>query len=213
LNDPLLFEGAGATTAQLDALIDQVATVPAVAAGGVASAPFVSFSMVNSQPSVKGFEAVLNTTDAVALFERIKTALAGNSDARAKASFIGCSMGLFPAGVPTDVTSGVAVTVSGARRNRVTGRFLVTVTARNLGASAITGPISVFLVFGGSLTIFNPTGVGCALQVGTQYIDPVLTSNQLGGAASVLTNIELVNPLLEPIRVTTFKVYAGAGAR
>src|SRR5207245_924402 len=77
-NDGFQVNSFSATTLELQSVINNVATLPAVTAGGVDSVRYLSYSMVNTAGGTKGFEAVLNLSNASALLAQLRAALANN---------------------------------------------------------------------------------------------------------------------------------------
>jgi len=69
---------------ELKVMIDLIATLPNVTAGGVASQPYVSFAMLYTAGGKKGFDATLNKADALALFGKLRIAFKNNAAASKK---------------------------------------------------------------------------------------------------------------------------------
>lgn len=113
--------------------------------------------------------------------------------------------------VAVNVTTQVQVTRGGFRRNATTGRYTQTVTLKNIGASAIPGPISLVLNSLSSNTgLYNKTGTTSATNpTGSPYKD---TTGSLAPGVSVSLTLEFTNPTNAAITYTT-RVLAGTGTR
>jgi hypothetical protein len=202
----------GLTSEDMANFISAASSVNAVKTGGVASQPYLSFSLYNTTSNT-GFEVILDQADASSLLQAIRTALDANASALQSVNALGCFSDLKEPGTPNDVSSSVRVAISGLRLNRTTGRFVGTVTVTNTSNSSIQGPISVVFTFGGQVQLNNPTGLTCGTNpVGLGYLNMPLTGNSLNAAASTSAALDLDNPNLEPVTATT-KVLAGSGAR
>jgi hypothetical protein len=213
-NDEIAVKSFAATTAQLKAVIDEVGVLPAVVAGGIAANPYVSFMMYNTVGGLeKAFQAVLDSSDALDLFNALRKGLAGNADGLRIIDEMGCFTALLEPGVPNDVTASTALTLSGVRLNRATGRYVGTATLKNNSASPIPAPVSLVLNFVGTVSLFNATGHTCATSPeGRAFVNFPLTDNALTPGATTQVTLDYENPNAEPIKPTT-KVLAGPGAR
>lgn len=198
----------------ISAIISNVATLPNVTAGGVASDPVVSFALSNTVGGAKVFEAILNVSDGAALFAQLRAALLQNSSALAAVNTIACPLGLIDPAVPTNVTTSTTVSFSGFRLNRATGRFVGTATVSNTSASTIPGPISLVLQFNGGVQMANASGATCGTTpTGILYVDLPLSGGNLVGSTSATVPLDLANPNNDPIQASLTKVLAGPGAR
>lgn len=214
-NDELPVRSFSASATELKAVIDETGKIPAVVAGGVAGDVYISFALFNSVGGTdKGFEAVLNPTDGIALFQALRTALAGNQTGLKIINEMGCRTALREPGEPADVSADVSVTISGMRLNRSTGRFVGTATVKNNSAQSLTGPVSLVFDFAeANIRLFNAAGFTCGTSPeGKGFINLPLTGNALPSGASIQANLEFENPDKLPMKVTT-KVLAGPGAR
>lgn len=212
-NDNSGVQTFAATPEELKAIIDNVGTLPNITAGGVASDPFLSFALFNSAGGDKAFEAVLNQADALSLFDKLRLALQNNKIGSQKVAEMACPLDLLGAARPTDVTASVAITISGTRLNRNTGRFVSTATVKNISAAGIVGPISLVLGLKGNVSLFNSDGHTCGISpVGQDFINLTLLGGALPVNGSVQVVLEFNNPDGESIKPTT-KVFAGPGAR
>jgi hypothetical protein len=213
-NDSVSVQQVSASAAQLHALIANAGTVPAVPAGGVGTPPYISFALVNNVGgSLKGFEVVLNPSDAISLLSAIRAALSGAVGALGAIDDFGCATASREPGTPTDVTSSVSVTISGFRLNRATGRFVGTATLKNNAASSIPIPVSLVLGVPSDITVFNSNGSTCGTApAGRPFVNASLGASLAPGATTDI-NLDLVNPNRLPSPVTATKVLAGPGGR
>jgi len=209
-NDAKGVQSFTAATGELKAMIDLIATLPNVTAGGVASQPYLSFAMLNTVGGTKAFDATLNKADTLALFGKLRIAFQNNAPAMKKLESLACPLAVLDPQRPSDVSNAVAVSVSGLRLNRATGRFVGTATIRNTSTNSVGGPISTVFIPAGNVRLFNASGFTCGVSPsGWDFIN-VLGPLTPGSAASF--NVEFVNLDLEPVRLTT-KVLAGPGSR
>ncbi len=112
-----------------------------------------------------------------------------------------------------DRSAQVSVTRGGYRLNRTTGRYVQTVTIKNMGTSAIDGPVSMVLAdLSSNVTLFNSTGkTACAEPIGSSYINiNVGADDVLSPAESVAITLEFANPNNQGITYTT-RVLDGTG--
>ena len=199
------------TTNQLQAIITDAGTIPAVIAGGASTNPFLEFSLANTQPSPTAFAVVLDQATSASLFGQLRSALTGNVPALRALESMACSLQLLEPGTPTDVTSGFTVTLSGVRLKRSTGGYVGNLIVANHSGSTPPAPVSVVLDLPINVTIANADGFTCATTPpGRGFIN--LTSIPASGS-SVMVPIEFDNPDLETLTVVSDKVYAGPGAR
>lgn len=200
------------STADLQALITNVGTIPAVVAGGVSSSPLFAFEMYDSQPSPMGFEVVLDKTASAALFAALQSTFANRPDALSLISQKACSPGFLAAGKPTDVSSNVATTLQGVRLKRDTGTFVGNLKLTNNSGGSLTTPLSVVLVTGGhSVFLAHPDGITCAISpVGRGFIN--IASPPASGNTTTIP-VEFLNPDKETITISKVIVLSGPGAR
>ena len=112
-----------------------------------------------------------------------------------------------------DVSSQVSVTRSGYRLNRPTGRFTQTVTLKNTGSSAVSGPVSLALDgLSSNAALFNKTGVtSLVTPAGSPYL--TISAGDMPAGASVTVTLEFTtSDPGKPITYTT-RVLAGTGSR
>jgi hypothetical protein len=209
-NDTVAVRTFSASPEELKAVIDNVGTLPNVTGGGVAADVFLSFALFNSQPSNKAFEAILNKSDAAALFDQLRLSLANNKDGLRKISEMACPLDLLEAARPTDVSGNVNVVLRGVRLDRSTGRFVGTALVTNNSATALASPVSLVVDLEGNVKLANADGTTCGTSpVGREFIN---LSNSLGPGETVEVGLQFNNPDLEEIKMTT-KVLSGPGAR
>jgi hypothetical protein len=213
-NDELSIHTFTATQAELKAVIDNVGTLPNVTAGGVATSPYLSFSLLNTVGGTKVFEAVLNLADTSDLMAQLRLALRGNATGLRFLAETSCALGVLEPERPTDVSSRVKVSVGGVRLNRTTGRYVAPATIQNTSATGIGGPISlVLMTLGAGLELFNRDGATCGTEpVGRPFINVPVAAKGLAPGAQATVNMEFDNPDRLPVALTT-KVLAGVGAR
>jgi hypothetical protein len=110
-----------------------------------------------------------------------------------------------------DVSAQIAISRSGFRLNRATGRFVQTVVLTNTGA-AISGPVSLVLDnLSANASLFNGSGVTSVFApINSPYID--VTAGSLAAGASVSVTLEFTDPTRGAFTYTT-RVLAGAGGR
>ena len=196
-----------ATPQELKAMIDNVATLPNVTAGGVAVSRRVSFTLVNQG---KGFEAIVNKADGAALFEKLRESFANNKEALLALNTLACPLGLTESGTPTDVGASASVDFSGIRLVRSTGRFVGTATVKNNSANTFAAPVSVVVIAKNNVELANADGTTCfASPIGAPFVN---LPGALAPGQSASVTVEFRNPDRLAVAPTT-KVLAGAGAR
>lgn len=204
-DNPTTFQ---ATTQELKSIITNVGTLASVRAGGVAAVPRLSFLMVNLG---KGFEAVLNATDAADLFGQLRKSLVSNKTGLLILQAQSCPLSFLDPGNPADVSSTVSVALTGFRLNRQTNRFVTSATMKNTSSSDIPGPVSVVFFTSAGVSLANPDGTTCkTTPVGATFLN--LPGTGLAPSQAVQVSLEFLNPNFQVIRLTT-KVLAGPGAR
>jgi hypothetical protein len=111
----------------------------------------------------------------------------------------------------SDVSNQVQLTRSGYGYNLVTKRFVQTLTLKNAGGSAITGPISLVLdALSAGATLFSPTGAtACAGPMGSPYVN---IDGNLNAGASVSLTLQFTDPTRTGITYAT-RVLAGPQPR
>jgi hypothetical protein len=201
-----------ASSVELQAVVQQAGLVAGVAAGGVESPKYLSFALFAGAVS-KGFEAILNPTDAAALLNALRIALAGNATGLAVINDFGCVTALREPGTPADVSGSVGVTFGGFRVNRSTGRFVGIATLKNNSSSSVAGPISLVLSLPNSVQLFNAVGTTCGTTpVGLAFLNVPLVGNALPAGGTAQVGLDISNSESRTISPVP-KVLAGPGAR
>jgi hypothetical protein len=201
----------GVSNSDIASLLQAASAIPAVTGGGATTAQ-LSFSLYDTA-TMTGFEVLLSQADGISLLQALRTGDASNQGVVNQLNTFGCFSDLKDPTVPTDITASVPVSISGIRLNRQTGRYVGTATATNNSASTIPGPVSLVLNFGGQVQLNSPSGLTCGTSpVGVGYLNLPLVNNSLPGGAMASVTLDLLNPVNEPVTVTT-KVLGGAGAR
>lgn len=214
VNDTIKVRSFTATPQELEAVIDNVGTLPDVRAGGVAEPHFLSFSMVNTQPMLKGFEAILNKSQSNELFAELRESLATNKEGLKKISEMACALDLLEPARPMDVSGSVMVKFTGLRPDRHTGFFVNSVSVTNNSGSTLPAPVSLVLDLPGTVGLVGADGTTCGTNpVGRQFIHLPIPATGLAPGATVTITLHFENPNKEPIAPNTFKVLAGPGAR
>lgn len=114
-----------------------------------------------------------------------------------------------------NVSGQFALTRSGFRFNNAAQRFVQTAALRNIGSTAVAGPLSLVLDgLTASAVLFNRSGLtSCSSPIGSAYVDAVNSAGVsiLPGQTVTLT-LEFTNPTNQPINYTT-RILAGTGSR
>lgn len=115
-----------------------------------------------------------------------------------------------------DVSASISVKRSGYVFNFGTKLFYQRVTLTNTSASTVFGPISLALDnLSGNASLYNLSGsTGCAIPLGSQYLDSSINTNVAGLApgASVSLTLQFSNPTKAGISYTP-RVLATSGTR
>ncbi len=211
-DDQAAVQSFTATTTQLRAMIDSVGTLPSVTAGGVAAPMLMSFALYNSVNGPQVFEAILNQTQAVALFGELRNALRQNAAGLKQLDAFACVVDAMDPARPTDVTSQVSVSLSGFRLDRKSGLFVSRATVLNTGGSSVAGPVTLVFQYGApGFRLANGTGTTCALTpTGQDYLNLSVGSLAPGVPVTVKLQFEDVDRL---VIHTSVLVFAGPGAR
>jgi hypothetical protein len=202
-----------ATTTELQALISNLGKVPAVTGGTVDPNPFFSISLVNPAGGNVCFESVVSAAASADVFTQLRASLTTNANGLQRVTDLGCPLSVVDPLKPTDVTTQVAVVFSGLRLNRANGRFVGTVSLKNNGTTALTGPLSLAVRTPGNVALSNGAGTTCGtLPAGVPFLNVPLTGNTLAAGATVQANTEFTNPD-GGAAATTVTVLAGPGTR
>lgn len=202
-----------ATTTELKAVIDNVATLPNVTAGGVSSNRFLSYAMHNTISGGVAFEAVLNAADTAALFGQLRSALASNKDGMIQLDRMGCAIGAPPAGQATDVTGSVTTILSGLRLKRTGSVFVATLKVTNTTGSPIAGPVSAAFNLPATVDLTTFDGSTCKVApAGRRFVNVVPGGGNLGAGQTAQATVEFSNPDLVALN-PMIQVLAGTGSR
>ena len=202
--------GVTVAGAELRALLNNVNTLSAVTAGGRAVGGTFAFSLANTQPSNKVFQAIVTPQTAALLFAQIRLSFAANRAATVALSQFGCSLGLTESGTPTNLSAVFKVSLGGVRLNRVANTFVAVMTVTNNSSTTPAGPVSVVLALPTNVTLARPDGVTCMTELpGRGFVN--LTTIPAPGA-SVTMPVEFNNLDFEPL-IMQSRVYGGTGAR
>jgi len=111
-----------------------------------------------------------------------------------------------------NVTSQIGITRSGYTYNFATGRFSQTVTVKNTGAAAVSGPIALALdSLSANAILYNGSGkTSCASPLGIPYINVSTTGLNPGASFSIV--LQFTNPTKAAITYTP-RVLAGNATR
>jgi hypothetical protein len=144
-------------------------------------------------------------------FHSIARDRADNAEA-AKTSPEAVTTVTLPPSCAADVTLLMTITRSGYTYNFATGRFSQTVTLKNAGVSAISGPIALALdSLSPNATLYNGNGkTGCAVPSGSPFINVSTTGLNPGSSVSVV--LQFTNPTKVAITYTP-RALAGNGTR
>jgi hypothetical protein len=203
-----------ATTQELKAMIDSVASIPDVTDGGVDTGGFLSFALSNTLNGTdKVFESVLSPATGMQLFGRLMGALASNSSAMDALTLYACGLGMLPAGPPTDVTSHVSIELRGFRKDRKTGQFVSRARITNTSGQAIAGPVIYVYRARSNVAPVWASGVTCAIDpAGASYM-----TLPISGSLVACQQVDLVlrfnNPDDERIELFSQRVFSGNGFR
>ena len=116
---------------------------------------------------------------------------------------------------PVSLNGAVAITRSGFRLNRATGRFVQMVTLKNTSADAHVGPVSLILDgLSANASLATATGTTAHFApLDSPYLDLDVGGDGILGPGEVVTaKLEFFNPTRQGITYTT-RVLAGAGSR
>ena len=120
-----------------------------------------------------------------------------------------------PAVLAIDVTSSLQVTPGGFRLNRITRRYVQTLTVRNVSAQSIGGPVSLVLdLLSANVTLYAPSGVtGAMPPLGSPYLNlDIGVDGALSVGETATLTLEFTNPLNRAITYAP-RVLAGPGNR
>ena len=201
-----------ATAQELEALIDNVGTVPGVTDGDVDLNGYVSFSLLNTAGgTTKVFEAIVDSANGVALFNQVLAALSANTAGTRTLRSFACSVAMLSPTPPSNVQSQVQVKASGLRADRRSpGRFVGKVRVTNTSATAIPAPIVLAVVHHTDADLLEADGKTCSIAPSEQPFVVLLTSGSLAPSASIERTVTFVHPSKTKLEVA-YKVFAGPG--
>lgn len=112
-----------------------------------------------------------------------------------------------------DVSSQVSIIRGGYSYNRSLGRFVQTVTLKNTGSSAISGPVSLVLdSLSANATLANQSGVTSVVTpAGSPYINVTLGGGLAPGVSASVV-LQFADPKMAAITYNT-RVLSGVGSR
>lgn len=198
----------------LDAMIDSVATLSQVTDGGVDSTWYVSFAMVETVSGSRGFESILDGTNATALVGKILAAFAGEPAPTRVVTEAACPMGIMNDNPPSEVTANVTTKATGFRRVRNTDEFVGRISVKNTSGSTLPVPITLLPGMVGENVVFmGEQGFTCSIPPGGEaFVNLPVGPGGLAPNATVTIDVRIKNPSLERVEVHP-QVFAGAGTR
>jgi hypothetical protein len=211
-NDTLAISFTLVTVAELDALLDSVATLPGVTDGGVDAGGFLSFALRDTAGGTRGFESIVDETNGRALFARMRGALVANASARRTLDEMACELDLLSLTEPADVTASAQIVMGGVHLVRATGRFAGTVRVTNTSAVTLPAPLTLTVATFPNVRLAGEYGVTCRVTPsGAPYIVLDVGAG-LAPGAFVDRILEFENPDLDAIGAT-FHLHSGSGSR
>ena len=201
---------AHVTAAEIEALIDSIATLPAITAGDVDSRAAVSFSLVDTLGAGHGFEAIVSEASGEALVGKVLAALAGNAVAARAVRECACSFAILP-GTPAARVS-PTVSVSGFRRVLGTNDFVATVRVSNTTGSTLAAPVVLVPgIAGMGVRMRSEDGWTCKVYpLGEPYVVLPVGPPGLANGATVTIKLTISNPDHNQLEVGP-SVFAGPG--
>jgi hypothetical protein len=213
-SDHQTFRSFSATTQDLKAMIDSVASVSQVVDGDVDTGGFLSFALSNViDGNTKVFESVVNPATGKLLFGRLLGAFATNDSAGAVLSDKACEFGMLPSGPPNNVTSQVAISLRGFRKDRRTGQYVGRVRITNTSQQTIGAPIIFVFRPPANIDAVAPAGLTCAIDPsGSPYVT-VSAGSSLGPGQHMDVTLRFDNLDGDPIALSSQQVFSGPGFR
>lgn len=201
---------AHVTAAEIEALIDSIATLPAITAGGVDARAAVSFSLVDTLGAGHGFEAIVSEANGEALVGKALSALSGNVAAARAVRECACRFAMLP-GTPAARVS-PTVSVSGFRRVLGTSDYVATVKVSNTTGSTLTAPVVLVPgITGMGVRLRAEDGWTCkAYPLGEPYVVLPVGPAGLANGATVTIKLTITNPGHNRLEVGP-SVFAGPG--
>jgi hypothetical protein len=213
-NDDSSPRSFAATTQQLRALLDSVGKLPNVTDGDVDLDGSVSFALLNTAGgTTKVFEAVVNGTSGPALFDKMLSALAGNSDGIRVLTDFGCDVHLLPASTLLSAEELVRVDVGGLRRDHQTSdQFVCKVRVTNTSITTLPAPLSLVVIRHGNAELLGGSGLTCnTYPPGFPYVN-LSVGNGLAPGSFAEATLRFANPSGGKLTLR-FRAFAGPGIR
>jgi len=193
------------------ALLDSIATIPAVTDGGIDG--YLSFALsVEKHDTVLVFESIIDTTASRSLLAKFIDVLSSNSAARELVTAYACQMGMLVGPRATDVTDQVMIRLRGFRKDRRTGEYVGSVRITNTSPGSITGPISFVFRPGENVSLVSPDGFTCAVWPEGAPYKTVLPGILMKDKHADL-ELRFNNPDADPIELLHQRVLGGPGWR
>jgi hypothetical protein len=208
-----------ASALELDAMLDSIATLPAVTDTTPDPGSLLTFTLIDTAGgTTKAFESRVGVENARLLLGRMRGALQSNSAASAMLSGYSCELGVQSAATPSEKTSQIAFDYGGVRRNWKTGEFVGKVRITNTSNPAIPSPVYLLIpLVAPNVELMNPTGRICqplrlgspAAKIGTPYV-LLPVSGSLARNASVEVTLRFRSTAFDPPRFVG-RVFSGPG--
>jgi hypothetical protein len=200
------------TGAEMQGVLDSLATIPDLTDGGRDRFDYVSVSIIDANGTAsRVFDSVVEDSIAGVALKKIRQGLAANDSATSVLSALACQIGVGITSPGIDVTNQVVVKLSGVRYRRSDGRYLVKVKIQNTSSNTIAGPAVLALRLHGSATVVSPDGfLGCrANPAGAPFRRFLSGSSTLAPNASAEFEVQVANPLQQKIRPLRLRVVRG----
>lgn len=208
-----------ASETELHAMLDSIATVPALRDESPDKRPFLSFVLANtSNGKITRFEKVMNAANTRLLLERMRSALQANAAAERVLVELACGFGMLSTATPVEATSQCTITCDDDPHADRTREQVTRVKLTNTSHRAIQGPVYLIIsLTGPGVRLVNASGTTCqplrmgspAVLIGTPYIRlPVAEALPPNGAVEVLLNFHIDDN--QPVRLAA-RVFAGPG--
>lgn len=210
--DPL--KSFGVSSAQMDAALDSLATIPALTDGDLDSLGCVAIVLLDSNgSSSRVFDSIMDEATALLAVQKLQQALAANDSAAKALAEAACRFGIASLAPGTDVSDRVEVTFSGARYRRSDGSYAVKASIQNISTTTLAGPAVLVVRFEGTVVATGPDGfTACnADPPATSYFRILTTGSSLAPNASTSLTLILVNPLRQVVRPLRLRVLSGIG--
>ncbi|HET7225836.1 MAG TPA: hypothetical protein VFK69_08995 [Candidatus Eisenbacteria bacterium] len=202
------------SASEMGALIDSVATVPAVAAGTADPTGDISLAFYNTvRGAPKVFESIFNRSTALTLFPKLLSALAGNAGADSAIAAFACKMSVLRHSEPANASGLVEVQLVDLRYNPATRQYVGTMRVKNTSGASLLAPLQMGVVMTGTVRLRHADAYACgtaAVPSGTPIVT-VLAVGSLANGASASRTVYFDNPDRQRIVLSHLIVYSGAG--